>query len=62
MIGFEDPFDEMLVKNPPVCPPPTEPELVTFVSVTFGEVWSFQTLIVLPPLETTLAAPSGSTK
>jgi hypothetical protein len=61
MIALLLPFEDTLVKKPD--PADFSGALVTSVSDGVGEVSTFQTLTVLPPLLTTRATPSlGSTK
>ena len=40
MIGLAVPFEEMVVKNPPSCPPPIDGDVVIFVNDGVGEVCS----------------------
>jgi hypothetical protein len=61
MMGLAVPFEDTLVKKPD--PADFSGALVTWISDGVGEVKTFQTLTELPPLLTTLPAPSlGSTK
>jgi len=62
IMGFEVPLEETEVKKPAFCPEEIE-ALATSVNNTWGEVATFQTRKVLPPLLTIRPAPSdGSTK
>jgi hypothetical protein len=60
MMGLAVPFEDTLVKKPD--PAEVSRALVTWVSDGVGEVNTFQTLTLLPPLLTTAAPLLGSTK
>ena len=63
IIALLVPLEEMLVKKPGSCPPPIEADWATRLSEVVGEVCSFHTSTVDPPLLTTRATESsGSTK
>jgi hypothetical protein len=59
MIGLALPFDEIEVKNPGSCEPPTHGDTVTVFNATLGEVCTCQTITCRPPLLTTCPKPSA---
>src|SRR5580704_2946627 len=58
------PFEETLVKKPGNCPVEIDGEVKaeSGTKAVVGEVWTFHTLILLPPLETTRPTPSVPSK